>query len=264
MAHDSFRLRPRCCHAHPFAVAVAAALLSFFPVVCAQSLFDGSRQVLLVVTDGWNSVGGTLQRFERTAGSAPWKAVGAPVPIVVGQKGLAWGRGLHPGGQPGPVKAEGDGKSPAGVFRLGTAFGQSAAPLPGLRMPYLFLGDNVECVDDARSSHYNDLITRQQAKTVDWASSEKMWAEPLYKWGLVVEHNVDPVQAAGGSCIFLHTWRGPASGTAGCTAMEEHSLAALLEWLNPASRPLLVQLPKSEYQRLRKQWQLPAGGASRE
>ena len=34
-----------------------------------------------------------------------------------------------------PVKREGDGKAPAGIFDLGTAFGYAAQPLPGLKLP---------------------------------------------------------------------------------------------------------------------------------
>jgi D-alanyl-D-alanine dipeptidase len=31
----------------------------------------------------------------------------------------------------------------------------------------------------------------------------------------------------------------------------------VLGWLDPAKKPLLVQLPESEYQRLKKKWKLP-------
>lgn len=218
---------------------------------------DESRQLLIVVTDGWDAVAGTLRRFERENRSAPWRAVGSPVPVVVGKNGLGWGRGLRIETGDGPVKKEGDGKGPAGAFRLGEVFGQSPDPPARLAMPYQFLGQNVECVDDVRSTHYNRLVTRQQIDRADWTSSERMWAEPLYKWGVVVEHNSGRPVPSGGSCIFLHIWRGSTSGTAGCTAMAEPALLDTITWLDADRTPVLVQLPRAEYERLKSVWRLP-------
>jgi L,D-peptidoglycan transpeptidase YkuD (ErfK/YbiS/YcfS/YnhG family) len=224
----------------------------------AGSPLEGARQVLLVLTDGWDAVSGTLQRFDRSSADGPWQAVGPAVPVVVGRSGLAWGSGVAPVQAPGPVKREGDGKSPAGVFRLSTAFGQTPDKPSAWQLPYRSLGDDVECVDDVRSASYNRLTTRSAAARVDWSSSEKMWQEPLYKWGVVVDHNASSqVQPAGGSCIFLHIWRGPGRGTAGCTATEESALTAVIAWLAPKPAPLLVQLPRAEYERLKSAWRLP-------
>ncbi|RPJ83634.1 MAG: hypothetical protein EHM13_06960 [Acidobacteria bacterium] len=242
-------------------VALALLLAVFVSALSAVAQPDGpladARQLLLVVTGNWNAVDGTLLRFDRPDASAAWQAVGPPIPVVVGRTGLAWGRGLHPSQDGGPVKREGDGKAPAGIFRLGKAFGQVDEAPALWHMPYLFLAGDVECVDDVGSVHYNVLVTKQSVGTPDWKSSEKMWTEPLYKWGVVVEHNQQPVQASGGSCIFLHIWRGPGRGTAGCTAMEEPALTAAIAWLDPARTPLLVQRPREAYARLRSAWGLP-------
>lgn len=217
-----------------------------------------SRQVLVVLTEDWNAVAGTLQRFERDTDEGPWTAIGASAPVVVGRSGLAWGRGVaDDAASGGPGKKEGDGKAPAGVFRLGTSFGQSRQPLPGVALRYRSLDGNVECVDDVRSEHYNKLVTRQEVGRVDWRSSERMWTEPLYEWGIVVEHNAPAVTAGAGSCIFLHVWRRAGRGTAGCTAMDGQHLTQMIKWLKPASRPLLVQLPRAEYERLKDAWDLP-------
>ncbi len=225
------------------------------PGVSASGMED-SRQMLLVVTDGWDSLHGTAQRFERAGAKRAWAAVGPAFDVVVGEHGLGWGRGVRTDPVSGPIKKEGDGKGPAGVYRLGTAFGLSQEKLPGLRLPYLFLSNNVECVDDAQSKHYNQLVTKPQVGQPDWNSSEKMWEIPVYKWGVVVLHNT-PAQAGGGSCIFLHIWKAPDRGTAGCTAMTESNLVELMRWLDPKKNALLVQLPKSEYERLKTKWQLP-------
>jgi D-alanyl-D-alanine dipeptidase len=217
-----------------------------------------SRQLLVVVTETWNAVAGTLLRFERETAEGSWKPVGPGVAVAVGRNGLAWGRGVADDRvSGGPVKAEGDGKAPAGVFRLGTSFGQSPQPPAGAVLPYRFLDGNVQCVDDARSAQYNKLVTTREVDRVDWSSSERMWTEPLYKWGIVVEHNAPDVEAGAGSCIFLHVWKGADAGTAGCTAMSEQYLTAILRWLRPAARPLFVQLPRAEYDRLSARWGLP-------
>jgi L,D-peptidoglycan transpeptidase YkuD (ErfK/YbiS/YcfS/YnhG family) len=244
-------------------LGLALALASATLAGCGQPKpaddpLRGSLQVLLVLTDGWDAVDGTMQRFERSSVDAAWRSAGPVVPIVVGRGGLAWGRGVASRPGPGPVKREGDGKSPAGVFRLSTAFGQTPDQPSGWQLPYRYLSDDVECVDDARSAAYNRLTTRRAAARVDWSSSEKMWQEPLYKWGVAVDHNTAPqVQPAGGSCIFLHIWKGPGRGTAGCTAMEEPALTTTIAWLAPKRTPLLVQLPRAEYERLTLAWRLP-------
>jgi D-alanyl-D-alanine dipeptidase len=220
-----------------------------------------SRQLLVVVTRDWNAVAGTLQRFEREAAAAPWTAIGTPAAVVVGRNGLAWGRGVADDrATSGPVKKEGDGKAPAGVFRLGTLFGHSRQTLPGAALPYRSLDGNVECVDDVRSAHYNRLVTRPEVDRVDWSSSERMWTEPLYRWGIVVEHNAQDVATGAGSCIFLHMWKDASAGTAGCTAMDERRLKETIVWLQPARHPLLVQLPQAQYDRLNRAWGLPLLG----
>jgi len=160
-------------------------------------------------------------------------------------------------GKLGPIKQEGDGKSPAGIFRLSTAFGYAAQGLPGWKMPYLSLTPSVECVDDAHSKFYNHVLDRA-AVAPDWNSSEVMLrSDGLYRWGVMVDHNAEPVTAGGGSCIFLHIWLGTGEGTSGCTAMAQAQLELLLARLDPARQPLLVQLPRPQYKKLRRHWKLP-------
>jgi D-alanyl-D-alanine dipeptidase len=224
-----------------------------------------ARQLILVTTSDWTTVRGTLQRFERNGAHGAWRRVGAAIPVVVGRNGLGWGDGLNAPTQgvdaasDTPSKREGDGRAPAGVFRLGKAFGFAPArEASWLRVPYTTLTPAVECVDDTASRRYNLIVDRDAVKAVDWNSSERMRSVEGYRWGLVVEHNTAPAPVPGhGSCIFLHIWAGPEKGTAGCTAMEQSNLEGLLRWLDQSKRPLLVQLPEGEYTRLRKTWQLP-------
>jgi D-alanyl-D-alanine dipeptidase len=217
-----------------------------------------SRQLILVTTRDWTAVRGTLRRFERKVAGGAWMPVGASIPVVVGRGGLGWGEGLTARVAGEPSKKEGDGKAPAGVFRLGTAFGfATRGEASWLRLPYTPLTPAVECVDDTASRHYNLIVDRDAVKTVDWNSSERMRSVEGYRWGLVVEHNASAPVPGLGSCIFLHVWAGPEKGTAGCTAMRQENLEGLLRWLDSKKGPLLVQLPAAEYARLRAAWRLP-------
>ena len=247
-------------------------LCSCMVAVCAASLAHGgesaalraSTQILVVTTQDWNGVDGTLQAYERPQARKKWKAVGEPISVVVGKKGLGWGAGVASAreagrrGAGGPIKQEGDGRSPAGIFRLNTAFGYAAQAPPGWKMPYLNLTPSVECVDDARSKFYTRVLDRASV-VPDWISSEQMLRpDELYRWGIVVDHNTNPVTAGAGSCIFLHIWLGPGVETTGCTAMAREQLEGVLARLDPARKPLLVQLPLPQYKKLRRHWKLPA------
>ncbi len=250
------RSRVGGCAAVAFLLLASAASLGQ-SAEAPKFALPGARQLLLVKTENWQAVNGVLQRYERRDAHSDWRRVGVPIAVVVGRNGLAWGRGLEANPSSGPMKTEGDGKAPAGIFRLGTAFGQSPRGVPGLRLPYLYLGDAVECVDDPRSRYYNQLVARAKVAQADWQSSERMWQQPLYKWGVVIEHNSGTVQQKAGSCIFLHIWDGPDRGTSGCTALDKRKLLETMKWLNAKRQPVLVQLPKEEYDRLKSKWGLP-------
>jgi D-alanyl-D-alanine dipeptidase len=237
--------------------------------------FARSTQMIVVTTSDWNAVEGRMQRFERAAARDAWSPVSEPISVVVGKNGMGWGIGVIATDDPNirstsdPVKQEGDGKAPAGVFGLGTAFGYTPQPLPGSKMPYLNLTASIECVDDPGSKYYNRLVDRSTVAT-DWNSSEHMRAIEAYRWGIVVDHNgtVTDVKSnrpapGGGSCVFLHIWGSSTQGTAGCTAMPQIELETLLTWLDPERKPLLVQLPTPEYARLINRWKLPLLNAAR-
>ncbi len=215
----------------------------------------GARQLILVVSPSWESVPATQRRFERAKPGKPWRAVGAAVPVSLGRSGLGWGSGVHPPQPGGPVKKEGDGRAPAGAYKLGSAFGYEKAES---KLPFVVLTNSMECVDDVKSAQYNRLIDRAKIAAPDWQSSEQMLRkDTLYRLGIVVEHNTARPVAGDGSCIFLHIREKRDVGTAGCTAMEPENIAELIKWIDPKKAPLLVQLPQSEYARLAKDWSLP-------
>ncbi len=228
-------------------ILIAAALQ-------AQSIdiTSGARKLIVVTSAGWNEVNGTMTRYERRGKN--WKKVAEPIAIVVGKNGMAWDS-LFPGRSTAaedPIKREGDGRSPAGVFRISHTFG--FAPKITAGEFYVPLTPTTECVDDVQSKYYNQIVDRLNVKDVDWNSSEKMRQVDGYRYGAVVEYNGFLVSGLG-SCIFLHIWSAPGSGTAGCTAMPETDAQGLLRWLD--EKTVLVQMPKAEYERVKTQLQLP-------
>lgn len=226
--------------------------------VAPRSLIDNSEELVVVTTPDWTSTSGTMQRFERSAPTSEWRSIDLPVPLVVGRTGIAWGVGFDGVSAGGPHKHEGDGKAPAGIFPLDTAFGFAARDsVVGVKLPYVQLIPTTDCVDDTASAHYNTVVDRAIVPRVDWSSAEHMREVGQYKIGVIVGYNAMPPVKGRGSCIFLHIWAGPDSHTAGCTAFDEAKLREVIMWLDPKKQPLLVQLTTADYARLQPSWKLP-------
>jgi len=215
-----------------------------------------TRQVVLSTAAGWEATTGAVQLYERESPEAAWQPVGAPFEVSLGRSGLGWGRGLHPPGLEGPHKAEGDGRSPAGIFDLRLATGYGPPP-PGTRITYRVATPTLRCVDDPASARYNRLVDEELVEK-DWTSAEDIRREDdLYRFVIWVGHNDAPAQPGAGSCIFLHLRDGPGGVTAGCTAFDTEPMRRLLAWLDPEARPVLVQLPSLVARAATVSWGLP-------
>lgn len=221
----------------------------------AEDSLVNHLQLLVVTNHQWEDKIGTLQRFARSQEDEEWVPVGAPIPVVLGKSGMAWGIGLYPLNST-PSKIERDLKSPAGIFSLGSAFGFLPKSEVDVKIDYLQLNDFTEAVDDPLSVHYNCIVDQREV-VYDWNSSEKMRKEPLYEMGLVINHNWPHPESGKGSAIFFHLWRNNNAGTAGCTAMSRDDLEEILLWLEKNKNPILIQLPFSVYSQLQATWSLP-------
>jgi L,D-peptidoglycan transpeptidase YkuD (ErfK/YbiS/YcfS/YnhG family) len=234
------------------AASVLAALLGSLvasEAVAQPSAVATAQQLLVVDSAGWDAPRGVLRRFERPAAGAAFRQVGAPLQVALGRAGLAWrsDAGAPPPPLPGPRKREGDGRSPAGILRLGQMWGYAPAAPSGVRLPYQQADDKMRCVDDAQSPSYARIV-RAPAASEPWRSAELLrMPTDHYKYLVVIDYNMAQPIAGAGSCIFLHVAPPPAltSGpTAGCTALVEAELLTVLRWLEPQKQPLLVQLPR--------------------
>jgi L,D-peptidoglycan transpeptidase YkuD (ErfK/YbiS/YcfS/YnhG family) len=246
-----------------FRYGLILTILSF--LACTRGMLKPSPstqplQAVVVLTDSWDAPEGSLQLFERESAHAPWRAASGKYAAVVGRNGLGWGMGLHdaPPAASAPIKYEGDGRAPAGVFLLSSAFGYaSPESARWISLPYQQVTASLVCVDDANSRFYNQILDSSNTPA-QWSSQEELLRnDELHKMGIVVSHNAPPAISGRGSCIFIHIWKAPSQGTNGGTAMAESDLREVLQWLNPTKTPVLVQLPRSEYDRYRGAWSLP-------
>jgi L,D-peptidoglycan transpeptidase YkuD (ErfK/YbiS/YcfS/YnhG family) len=243
-----------------FAVLLLAGCTTAGPRADASAWRD-ARQLVLVTTADWDATTGTLRTFVRDDGDA-WREQGEAAPVSIGRSGSAWGIGLHAAQAGGPIKREGDGRAPAGVFAIGQAFGYAAQG--GTALPYAQMQASSWCMDVVASPLYNRIVdARQVGDAAVQGSSEPMRldlhndGDQRYRSGFVIEHNPDARKGAG-SCIFAHLWKAPGAPTAGCTAMADATMQRLYGWLRPDAKPVFVLLPQAEYDRLQAVWHLPS------
>lgn len=230
-----------------------------FKVYEPDLLLAESLQAVVVTTKDWNALQGAAQLFERADTKSIWTIKGAAFPVVLGTNGLAWSDEFEYllREKPQSFKREGDGRSPAGVFDLTSAFGSNEKP-DYVKLPFTKLEESTECVDDTNSASYNRIVDRFKIGNFDWQSSEKMLEIGApYDLGVTVAHNSNPVKRGSGSCIFLHIWKDETTGTAGCTAMKRENIETILAWLDAAKNPVLIQFPAAEYEKLKTAWKLP-------
>lgn len=202
------------------------------------ALLENTRRLVLVTFGKMSSSTAALRLFERAHAGGAWRLLQPAEPAVLGVNGAAWGHGFHHLGGPGDaVKREGDKRTPAGIFAFGPPFGFAPSALPS----YLQLKPDTVCVDDPTSSAYNTITSHHNVS--QRVSVESMHAGPLYRRGLVVRYPTDAATRAG-SCIFIHVWKSPTSGTAGCIALPEARVAALQTFARQPGAVLAV-LPET-------------------
>lgn len=213
-------------------------------ILITISMFASPQQIIAIVSNDFNSSNATLSKLERINGK--WKHIGEPFDIKIGKNGMGWGLGVHKiPKDAGIIKKEGDGKSPIGIFELGTAFGYEPFDV---KYPYSVMKEYHHCVDDGKSRFYNQIINSNMIKDYDSYENMKFEAN-YYKYGIVVKHNPDNIPQ-GGSCIFMHIKSVP---TTGCDAMSEEQMKELIGWLKKDANPILIQAPASEIGGLFKQ-----------
>lgn len=243
---------------------VLICLFSSF-LSCANSIHDfkapktlnQSNQFLLVTAQNWNEMQGKLQRYQRDPITKEWSEVGDPMPVVIGSNGMALDLDFTHYSIKGPIKKEGDLRTPIGIFKLGPAFGFDSTSQITKNFEYLSINETTLCVDDQKSHYYNQVLDSSSVSNPDWQSREEMKKISCYRYGMIIQNNHHPKIPGGGSCIFMHLWTSNKEGTYGCIAMDESNLKQVLSWLDQDQNPTIGVFPSSVYKDIGVKWGLP-------
>lgn len=185
------------------------------------------QKIILVLSSNWVSPHATLSFWQKLEKNI-WKKQEKNYTVSIGRNGLGLGDewSNYKIGLNAPIKKEGDGKTPLGLFLLGRKFGKQPAEIFNQQENYLLLNQGTECVDDVESPYYNQIVETTQGNllvTKNWKSSEAMMKEPLYDQGITVNYQSSASRKAG-SCIFIHLEDSKKTGTSGCIAMDKKLL----------------------------------------
>jgi L,D-peptidoglycan transpeptidase YkuD (ErfK/YbiS/YcfS/YnhG family) len=209
---------------------------------CPAPLGDAKRLVL-VTAAGMNDVAATMRLYERASAKEPWRALDASEPATIGKAGMGWSQFFTKlARRDEPLKVEGDKRTPAGIYPIGRSFGILASSRPD----YLHVTSDTICVHDLSSPAYNTIASRARVGPAVHAENMSRIL-PMYRRGLLVDYPTDARKQAG-SCIFIHVWRSPTTGTAGCVAVPEPRVEALQDFA--AGGAVLAILPRVALDRL--------------
>jgi L,D-peptidoglycan transpeptidase YkuD (ErfK/YbiS/YcfS/YnhG family) len=178
-----------------------------------RGLVTRPARVTFVLAVRYGSTRVTLTQCVRTAGGEyrqVWQDGGR-----VGYGGFA---------APG-TKREGDGRTPSGVFALGTGFGVGD---PGSRIGYLRLRPTSCWGSTVGSRRYNTYFVGRCGR-----SDERLfrYAGRAYRQGMVIEYNTRLIRQGYGSAIFLHVDTGRA--TAGCVSTTQGTVVRMMRTTVP-------------------------------
>lgn len=130
--------------------------------------------------------------------------------------------------------------SPAGLWSLGTAFGNAPKP-EGLHMPWRDITPYSEWVCDENSIYFNSWQEKNDP------TLEESWSDDVehledyrtqYAYACVIRYNTQPYTIPSRGCaIFLHCSKGT---TGGCIGLPEADLVRTLQWLSVGKNPHIL------------------------
>lgn len=133
----------------------------------------------------------------------------------------------------GSAKREGDGATPAGLWRLRHVFFRpDRMGWPDTRLPVAPLSNDLGWSDDPKDpANYNAMVKLPYA-----FSHEKLWREDdLYDLIVVLGINDGPAVPGRGSAVFFHLARSDFAPTEGCVAVTRPDMLAILKECGPES-----------------------------
>ncbi|MGJ8677529.1 MAG: L,D-transpeptidase family protein [Akkermansiaceae bacterium] len=241
---------------------LALLFTSLFASFSQAQVPDNCQQAIVGVSSGWNASEITLYLYEKN--DRAWQLVSQPWKGRIGKKGLAWGKGLQPVAKTEAIrKVEGDMRAPAGIFKIGGAYGYASEIKRSALLPYRKISTRDLWVEDQNSPHYNRHMILGHEPASTWEKKAQMrQGDHAHSLKLYIAHNDSLLGGKAtpgrGSAIFFHIWRGGGSkATAGCTTMPEDQLKKLIAQIDPSKNPVYILLPQSEYKQYRSAWKLP-------
>jgi L,D-peptidoglycan transpeptidase YkuD (ErfK/YbiS/YcfS/YnhG family) len=224
-------MTPAMRHAVGWSAAVAVAV-AVAPSTAAQAQsqacpapLSAARRLVLVTARTMSDTSAEMRLYERASPSEPWRALAPSEPALLGKAGMGWSHFFRRHARTDErIKVEGDKRTPAGIYSIGRSFGT----LPSSRPDYLHVTSDTVCVNEPSSPHYNTIASRKLVGA-DVSAENMSKALPEYRRGLVIDYPADG-KARAGSCIFIHVWRSPSTGTAGCVSMPEARVEALQDF----------------------------------
>ena len=168
-----------------------------------------------------------------------------PNDIVVGRWGARFRGRRFPCsiGKGGIVrdKREGDGGTPVGVWRLiGAGYRADRTPPPWAGRGVVRLAQITPTdiwSDDPEDPRYNHGL---RARNHAYSHERLRRSDPQYDLLFATDYNWPDATPHRGSAIFVHVWRAPRHGTAGCVAFRRDHLVWIARRLRPESR-LIIQ-----------------------
>lgn len=232
------------CFAGLFTIAVLAATGSVNAQSDCSNIAGKTQQLILVLSPSMSSASASVQYFERQ-NDGVWQPVGKKKSAILGRNGLGWSWAFKQfASSTEPIKKEGDGRTPAGFFSVGQAFGFASSGHGNY--VHLKKGEHF-CVDDPGSPYYGAIVSKEKAGK--GVSGEDMAVISLYRQGLFLDYPANR-ETKGGSCIFVHVWRAKNKPTVGCVALAEDDVKDLQRW-SAAKVTVMGILPEKAWPELR-------------
>jgi L,D-peptidoglycan transpeptidase YkuD (ErfK/YbiS/YcfS/YnhG family) len=154
--------------------------------------------------------------------SQGWLFAGAAaIPVALGRSGIK------------ADKREGDGGTPRGQFRPVRLWWRAdRLPRPRSMLPMRRIGRDDAWCENPRHRRYNHAFRRSANEPGDRLRRD----DGLYDLIIEIDHNTRPRVAGRGSAVFIHVARPGFAPTAGCVALAQHDLRALVARLTPRTR----------------------------
>ena len=129
-------------------------------------------------------------------------------------------------------EAEGDGKTPVGVFSFNCAFG--IAEDPGCALAYRQVTEDDYWSGDQREGyHYNEMVSIRDLPDLNAEDSEHITDYvAAYQYCLNISYNEAGTPGLG-SAIFLHCFREDRPYTGGCVALPKEKMLTVMQTVQP-------------------------------